>query len=273
MFQKKGNFTMSNDVLSFSFRLRWQIIPLIITLCKRDIIGKYRQASLGSLYAIIQPLGYMLSFLLLGKVVGVNSEGIPMIIMLLTGLVPWIFFSNCISGSTNVIRMNGDIIKKMPINNEVFLFVTTIVAFVDFLVSSIVLIFFAIWYQVQITTALLWLPVIIGLLIFFTLGLCFIIATVGTIRTDIQFLLPFILQIWLFSSPILYPLSQVPDSIQGIYILNPMTGIIESFRSVIAYGHSPDLFLMMISLAYGIALIIIGLPLFRYYGQYYADVI
>ena len=248
------------------------IIPLISILTKRDIIGKYRRATLGSLYAIIQPVGYMLTFLLLGKVVGVNSEGIPYIIMLLTGLVPWLFFSNAINSFSTVIQVNADLIKKMPITKEIFLIVVLLVSFVDFLISSIVLLFFSIWYQLPITISLLWLPLIIGILILFMIGLGFIVATMGTIRTDIQFLLPFLLQLWMFASPVIYPLSQVPSSVRDLYILNPMTGIIEAIRTVISFGHSPDLSLLGISFVYVVIINCIGWPIFRHYSMYFSDV-
>nr|WP_319540001.1 ABC transporter permease [uncultured Methanospirillum sp.] len=250
-----------------------QIIPLIITLVKRDIVGKYRQATFGSLYAIIQPVGFLLTFFLLGKVVGVNSEGIPYVLMLLTGLVPWLFFCNSINASTGVIRMNADLIKKMPVTKEIFLIVGIIVAFVDFLVSSILLIIVAIYYQIPLTLALLWLPVIIAVLVLLILGLGFIVAAISAIRTDLQFLLPFLLQLWMFASPVIYPLKQVPESVVGLYKFNPITGIVESFRIVIAYGHAPDMQIFGISILAGIILILIGWPLFRYYGQFFADVI
>lgn len=258
---------------SYHNRMKDHVIPLIFSLTKRDLIGKYRQATLGSLYSIIQPVGYMLTFLLLGKVVGVNAEGTPLIIMLLTGLVPWIFFSNTISLSTSVIRINADLIRKMPVTKEIFLIVGIAVAFFDFLISALVLILFMIWYMVPITLALLWLPLIIGILILFIFGLSFVVATMSSIRTDLQFILPFLLQLWMFCSPVIYPLKQVPESIRGLFILNPMTGIIDSFRVVIAYGHAPDLFLLGISALAGLFFITVGWPLFRYYGQYFADVI
>jgi len=264
---------MTLPIRSYKNRMKNHIIPLIITLAKRDIIGKYRQATLGSLYAIIQPVGYMLTFFLLGKVVGINPEGIPYVVMLFTGLIPWLFFSNGINGATTVIRANAELIRKMPVTKEIFLIVGIVIAFVDFLVSSILLIIVAIYYQIPLTLALLWLPLIIATLILLILGLGFIVAAFSAIRTDLQFLLPFLLQLWMFASPVIYPLKQVPQSLLELYKLNPITGIVESFRVVIAYGQTPDLYLLGISILVGFFLLIMGWPLFRYYGQYFADVI
>ncbi len=228
---------------------------------------------MGSLYAIIQPLGYMLTFLLLSKVVGLTSGGIPYVIMLLTGLVPWLFFSNAITCFASIIQVNSDLIKKMPVTREVFILEGLMTSFFDFIISSLILFLFTIWFHIPFSISLIWLPVIILILFLIMIGLGFFVAVLGAIRTDLQFLLPFLLQLWMFASPVIYPLSQVPESMRWIYSINPMTGIIDSYRMVIAYGINPDPLLLGISLFFGIILVLLGWPFFRYYGQYFADVI
>jgi len=248
-------------------------LPLLLILLKRDIIGKYRRATLGSLYAIIQPVGYMVTFVLLGKIIGVNSEGIPQIIMLLTGLVPWLFFQNSVSSCSTIIIGNAELLKKMPVSKVIFPILAILVGITDFIVSSIVLIMFSIYYQIPLKISLLWLPLLVLILIFFTFALGLLVSAIGTIRTDIQFILPFALNLWMFGSPVIYSLSQIPEDLKSMYLLNPMTGIVDSFRQVIAYGVAPNMSSLSLSVIESLIVFIIAWPIFRYYSKYFSDVI
>jgi lipopolysaccharide transport system permease protein len=215
----------------------------------------------------------MVIFTFIRGVLKIPSEGVPYVIFSYSALVPWTFFSNAVTRCGPSVYNNGAILKKVAITREVFPFAGVVTSLADFFISSIILIGMMIWFKVPVGWLLLWVPLLVVITFFLALGVGLGVAAVGTYKHDIIFATPFLMQFWLLTTPIMYPLSQVPERWRFVYSLNPMVGIIEGFRSVMVKGIAPDPELLVVSLV-GIALVwFIAWPLFRYVSQYFADVL
>lgn len=250
-----------------------QFYNLLRALVQRDLKSRYRRSALGPIWALIQPLVLMLMFSILRMFVNLPSDGIPYPIFTYSALVPWQFFSSGVARSAPSIINNASIIKKIAVPREVFLLAEVIVALFDMAMSGIILAGMMIYYKMPFSLAMLWLPVLIALfgLLAFAVGLFF--SSLGTFRSDFLMAMPFLMQIWLYATPIIYPLSSVPERWRTLYMLNPTVGIIEGFRSVLLRAQAPDLGMLGISALVILVGLAIVWPLFRVMSQYFTDVL
>ena len=245
---------------------------LLWALVIREFKGRYRRSWIGPAWSILQPLLLMIVFVFIRAILNIPSDGMPYVIFSYSALVPWTFFSNAATRSSGSVYANAAIVKKIRVRREVFPTSVVVTSLVDFLISSTLLVGMMFYYKVPVTTSLFYVPLLLVLIVIFALGVGLGVASVGSFKQDVTFAIPVLMQFWLLATPIMYPLSRVPESWRYIYSLNPMVGIIEGFRGVIVRGVAPDMELLTVSLA-GIALVwVIGLPLFRYVSQYFADV-
>jgi len=246
---------------------------LLWALVMREWKGRYRRSLLGPAWAFLQPLFYMVIFAFLRGVLDISSEGVPYVIFTYSALVPWTFFSNAVTRCGPSVASNAAVLKKMAISREVFPLAGVVTSFIDFVISSVVLVGMMIWFRVPVGASLLWAPLLVLLTAFLAFGVGLAAAAVATYKHDIIFAMPFLLQFWLLATPIMYPLGRVPGRWVFLYKLNPMVGIIEGFRTTIIKGTAPDLGLLIISLASGVAVWVVAWPLYRYVSQYFADVL
>lgn len=250
-----------------------RFVNLMWALVVREIKGRYRRSLLGPAWAVLQPLFYMVIFTFLRGVLKISSEGVPYVIFTYSALVPWTFFSNAVTRCGPSVYSNAGIVKKIAIAREIFPVSGVVTSLFDLFIASLILVGMMVWFKVPVGATLLWLPVLVLLAAMLALGLGFGVAALGTYRHDITFALPFLMQLWMLATPIMYPISQVPERWQLLYSLNPMVGIIEGFRQVLVKGMAPDPGLLTVSLL-GIALVwFVAWPLFRYMSQYFADVL
>lgn len=248
-------------------------LRLLNAVVLRDVKGYYRRSILGPLWAILQPLMYMVVFTVIRGIVDVPSEGVPYPIFTFSALVPWTFFSNAIIRSAPSITSNAGIIKKIAVTREIFPAAAVVTALVDLVIASVILLGMMLWYGVPIGASLLWLPPLVLLTVVLALGVGMGMAAVGTYKNDVAFALPFAMQLWLLATPIMYPLSGVPEKWQMVYFMNPMSGIIEGFRTVLVKGTAPDVSILLVSLLGTVVVWVIAWPLFRYMSRYFADVL
>ena len=241
-------------------------------LVYREITTRYRRSVLGPLWAIIQPLLLMVVFTLLRGVIKIPSEGVPYVIFSYSALVPWTFFASSINRCGPSVLSNGNLIKKIDMPREVFPLSAIVTSFFDFMMSSIVLAGMMIYFKVPLTIMLLWLPILLLTTSILAFGIGMFIASIGCFKRDIIIATPFIVQIWLFATPVIYPTSSVPQKWVWLYKINPMVGIIEGFRNVLVKGQSPNLELLFYSLVITLFVLIFSWPLFRWLSQYFADV-
>lgn len=237
----------------------------------REITARYRRSILGPAWAIVQPVAMMLLFMIANNVLDIDTSGIPYPIFTYSVLIPWMIFSSGVARATGSISSYTFIIKKMAVRREMFPLVSVVSALFDAALASVVLIGLMVYFSIGLTLHALWLPLLLVLLLAFTLGVGLFVSVFGALRDDVKFILPFALQGVLFLSPVIYPVSAVPEKYQGLYALNPMVGILEGFRDTLILGQAPNMELLMISIIATIAVWLVAWPLFRHVSAYFAD--
>src|SRR6266550_3693189 len=210
----------------------WAYRELLYFLMWRDITVRYKQTVLGVAWAIIQPLFTMLVFtLLLGRLAGVNSDNTPYPVFAYAGLLPWTFFSNAISNSGNSLVGSVNLITKVYFPRMIIPAAAVGAGLVDLAISFIVLVPLMIYYGIHITWNVLMFPVVILMTALLALGVGMWLSALNVKYRDVRFALPFIVQLWMFVSPVIYPVSFLPPRFRWLLSLNPLTGIIEGFRA------------------------------------------
>lgn len=215
-------------------RLRevWNYRELLYFLTWRDIKVRYRQTALGAAWAVIQPIFTMLIFtLFFGRLAGIPSDGIPYPIFAFAGLLPWIFFSNAVVNSSNSLVNSVNLITKVYFPRMIIPVAATFAGLLDFGISFVIMVGLFIYYGIGFSLNLLMFPVLIVLTTLFASGVGMWLSALYVKYRDIRHALPFVMQIWLFASPIIYPASIVPEKWRWLLALNPMGGLIEGFRS------------------------------------------
>lgn len=250
----------------------WVYRELLYFLTWRDLKVRYKQTLLGAAWVIIQPLFTMLVFsLFFGKLVG-TPEGIPYPLFVYTGILPWTFFSNSVINSSNSLVGSSNLITKVYFPRMIIPAAAVAAGLVDLAVASLVLIGLTLYYDVALAWSMLWLPVFILLATLLALGIGLGVSALSVKYRDIRHALPFIIQLWLFSSPIIYPTSLFSENWKWALSLNPVTGIVEGFRSSLL-GRSVDWHAISISTAMVLVLLVCAAFIFRRIETSFADLI
>ncbi|RPI74658.1 MAG: ABC transporter permease [Desulfobacteraceae bacterium] len=252
----------------------WSYRELLYFLVVRDLKVRYKQTVLGGLWAIIQPLFTMLVFtFFFGKLAKIPSDGIPYPIFVYAGLLPWTYFSNALSNSGNSLVGNANLIAKVYFPRLLIPGSAVLSALMDFAVSFLVLAGLLIYYRIAPGPEMALVPVLILLTVFCALGVGLWLSALNAQYRDIRYAIPFLIQIWLFVSPVIYPISLVAPKWQWLLALNPMGGIITAFRAALL-GHQPiDWFLLHISALTTLFFLGSGLFYFRRTEKTFADII
>ncbi|HMH44580.1 MAG TPA: ABC transporter permease [Pyrinomonadaceae bacterium] len=209
----------------------WQYRELLYFLTWRDVKVRYKQTLLGAAWAILQPLLTMLIFtLLFGWLAGIKSEGVPYPIFAYGGLLIWTFFANSVTNSGNSMVGSANLITKIYFPRMIIPAAAVGAGLVDLLLAFAVLIALMVYYHVRITWAVTMVPLLVLLTTMLALGVGMWLSALNVKYRDIRYAIPFLIQLWMFGSPIIYPLSMVPAKWQWLLMLNPLTGIIENFR-------------------------------------------
>jgi lipopolysaccharide transport system permease protein len=248
-------------------------VALLQAMIYRDIVRRYRRSMLGPLWAILQPLFLMVVFSLLRGAVNISSDGLPYILFSYAGLVPWTFFSNAVTYCGPSILMNGNIIKKIALPREVFPLAAVVTALFDFMMAALVMAGMMVYYRVPVGWSLLWVPALCLCTSLLAFGIGMVLSALGAFKRDFVIAAPFLMQIWLFATPVIYPLSSVPDGWRALYLLNPMVGIIEGFRSVLLRAEAPALGPLGWSILMTLLVLVLTWPIFRWLSRYLADVV
>ncbi len=240
----------------------------------REIKVRYKQSALGAAWAILQPLALMLIFTLVFSVlVRLPSDGVPYPVFSYTALLGWTFFATSISFAIPTLVNNLNLVTKIYFPREILPIASVGAAFIDFLVASVLLVAVLIWYQVPATPMLLWVPVLIALQVCLVLGIVLPAAAINVFYRDVRFLIPLATQLWLYATPVIYPVSLVPEQFRLLYALNPMVGIIDSYRQVILLGLPPVPEYLALSAVVSLALLLIGYRYFKRSEGAFADLI
>jgi lipopolysaccharide transport system permease protein len=253
----------------------WRYHELLFFLAWRDILVRYKQTTIGIAWALGRPLLTMLVFtLVFGKLAKLPSEGVPYPILVFAALLPWQFFSSSFSGAGDSLINNAGMISKVYFPRLVIPASAVIVSFVDFLISGIILVGLMIWYGFTPSLRIFTLPLFILVTFAAAMGAGLWIAALNVKYRDFRIIVPFVVQIGLYISPVGFSSAIVPDQWRLLYSLNPMVGVIDGFRWAILGGDTqlywPG-FLLSISLV--IVILITGIVYFRKTEKTFADVI
>src|SRR5450432_616077 len=241
----------------------WDFRELLYFLTWRDVKVRYKQTELGVAWAIIQPLLTMLIFtLFFGRLARVPSDNVPYPIFAYAGLLPWTFFANAISSSGNSLVGSANLITKVYFPRMIIPGAAVAAGLVDLGIAMIILILLIFYYGVMITWSVLMFPVLVLLTTLLALGMGMWLSALNVKYRDVRFALPFLIQLWMFVSPVIYPASFLPAKLRWLLSVNPMTGIIEGYRSAL-FGHPFNWTALAISTFVTFALLIYSSLSFR----------
>ena len=265
----------SKSWVALNLRDLWGYRELLYFLTWRDIKVRYKQTLLGVAWAIIQPLLTMLIFtLLFGRLGGMDSRtgGIPYPIFAYVGLLPWTFFANAITNSGNSLVGSAHLITKVYFPRMIIPGSAVAAGLVDFFVGFGLLIGLMFYYKVGLTLNLLLFPALVLLTSLLALSVGLWLSALNVKYRDIRFALPFIVQLWMFVSPVLYPSNVLPEKYRWVFALNPLTGIIEAYRSSL-FGHAIDWTALGISALITLVFLVYASYSFRRMEKTFADIV
>ena len=247
---------------------------LIYFLIWRDIKVRYKQTVLGVAWAIIQPLFTMMVFsLFFGRLAKIPSDGIPYPIFSFAALVPWTFFANGLSLASNSLVGSANLIKKVYFPRLAIPLATVLAGVVDFILAFIVLIGMMAYFGFVPTINILWLPLLFLLALITSLGVSLWFSALNVEFRDVRYIMPFLTQFWLFSTPIAYPSSLLSEPWRTLYGLNPMVGVVEGFRWALLGTKTAPGTIVFVSALAALALLISGALYFRRMEKTFSDVV
>lgn len=270
----KPLFTGGVGSQSLNLRELWAARELLYFLTWRDIKVRYKQTVMGAAWAIIQPLVTMLVFtLFFNQFVGVSSNGIPYPIFAYTGLLPWTFFANAVNNCSTSLVNNSNLITKVYFPRLLVPAAAVAAGLVDLAIASIILVGLALYYGLAVTwSGLLMLPVYVALTTLFALGVGVWLSALTVKYRDVRHALPFVLQLWMFASPIIYPSSVVTEHWRWVLLINPMAGIIENFRASLT-GQNVNWQSLGLATALTLLIFLVAVFSFRRFERSFADLV
>ena len=252
----------------------WRFRELLYFLAWRDVKVRYKQAALGVAWAIIQPLFTMLIFtLFFGRLAGVPSDGIPYPLFSVCALVPWTYFAGTLSQAGNSLISNSNLITKVYFPRALLPAASALGGMPDFLVGTGLLVVMMFYYRVRPGWQVLLAPLFVLGMMVLVFGMSMLLAAMNVRYRDVKYAIPFLIQIWLFVTPIIYPTTFLPKRFQKILALNPMAGLIEGFRACLFPNHHLDWTLIGTSAAVTLVVLVVGALYFRKTERTFADII
>jgi lipopolysaccharide transport system permease protein len=259
---------------SLGLRELWQYRELLYFLVWRDVKVRYKQTAVGALWAILQPTLLMILFsIVFGHLAKIDTGGVPYPVFAYAGLLPWLLFVNSMTQSSTSLVLNSDLITKVYFPRLAIPLATVIAAVVDFLIASSVLVGLMAYYEIAPSLAVLTLPLFVLLAVLTALGVGVWLSALNVKYRDVQYTINFLVMLWLFATPIAYSIHIVPDSLQWIYGLNPMSGVVEGFRWALFQKTAAPSSLIFISAAMMAVVLLSGITYFRKTERSFADVI
>jgi len=251
----------------------WNYRELLYSFTWRDVKIRYKQTALGFLWAVIQPLCMMLIFtVFFGRLAKIPSDGIPYPLFVLAALLPWTLFAEGITRSTSGMISNAPIMTKVYFPRLIMPLAGVLSPLADFVFSFSILVAMMAWFGFIPTIHILFLPLFILLALATSLGTGLWLSALNVQYRDFQYTIPFLVQLGLFASPVVYPASLVPEPVRFLYGLNPMAGVIEGFRWAL-FGTEVPGAMILVSAGMVFVLLVTGAFYFRKMEQYYADVV
>lgn len=260
--------------VGLNFRELWKFRELLYFLIWRDLKVRYKQTALGAAWAIIQPLLTMLVFsLFFGRLAHVPSDGVPYPLFAFTGLVPWTFFSNALTQSSNSLIGSQHLITKVYFPRLLIPITSVLSGILDFAIAFIVLIGMILYFGITPGITILTIPFFFLIGLITALGTGLWLSALNVEFRDVRYIVPFLAQFWLFSTPVAYPSSLLAERWQIIYALNPMVGVVEGFRWALLKTPNPPAPVLAVSTITAIVLLITGALYFKRMERTFADVV
>jgi lipopolysaccharide transport system permease protein len=258
---------------ALNLRDLWDYRELLYFLTWRDIKVRYKQTAMGAAWAIIQPLVTMLLFTLFFSIfVGVPSDGIPYPVFAYAGLLPWVFFANAVTNCSTSLVASSNLITKVYFPRMVIPAAAVGAGLVDLAIAAVILVGLTLVYGIRLSWSLAFVPPLLGLTLVLALSVGILVSALTVRYRDVRHALPFVLQTWMFASPIIYPLSVVPVKWRWVLALNPLTGIIEGFRAALT-SRALNWQALFASLCLTLVLLVISAHTFRRLEKSFADLI
>jgi lipopolysaccharide transport system permease protein len=264
----------SRGWISLKLKELWEYHELLYFLTWRDIKVRYKQTVLGGAWAIIQPFFTMVIFsLFFGKLAKIPSDGIPYPIFSFAALVPWTFFANGLSQSSNSLVGSANLIKKVYFPRLVVPISSVISGTIDFAIAFVVLLGMMLYYRILPTSDIIYLPSLLLLAFVTSLGVGLWLSAMNVQFRDVRYAVSFLIQAWMFATPIAYPSSLLSEPWRTVYGLNPMVGVVEGFRwALLGTKTAPGPMIAVSSLA-ALVILISGAYYFRRMEKTFADVV
>jgi len=252
----------------------WEYRELLYFYVWRELKVRYKQTVVGAAWAVIQPLMTMLVFsLFFGKLAHIPSGGLPYPIFYYSALLPWMYFASALQNATNKVVENQYVITKVYFPRLILPISAVLSGLVDFGISFLMFVVIMIYYRVQPTRAILMLPVFLLLAVLTALGVGLWLSALNAIYRDVRYVVPFLVQFWMFASPVAYPSSLVPVKWRPLYGLNPMAGVIEGFRWSLTGTGDPPSRMLVASAGMVVAIVVTGMMYFQKMETTIADVV
>jgi lipopolysaccharide transport system permease protein len=270
----------STGWVALNFAELWAYRELLFFLVWRDVKVRYKQTALGAAWAILQPLLSMVVFtIFFGRLAGVGSDGLPYPIFSYVGLLPWTLFSQGVNQASTSIVSTATLVQKVYFPRLIIPLAAIVSGLVDFAVAFVVLLGMMPFYAVRPSWKLVFLPPLLLLAFAATTGIGLLLAALNVRYRDVRYIVPFCIQLWLFATPVIYPMSRVAEKLDAlgiplwVYGLNPMVGVVQGFRwSVLGAGTGLESVLVA-SIVVSCLLFVAGLVSFRRLERTFADVV
>ncbi len=264
----------SKGLFHLDLRAVWQYRELAYFLVWRDVKVRYKQTVIGAGWVILQPLLTMAIFtVIFSYFAKIPSDGLPYPVFAYAALLPWNYFSQAMTRSGNSLVGNAQLITKVYFPRLIIPLASTVTPAVDLLVSFVPLLGLMIWYGVSPSRGVLALPLFFLLALITALSVGLWLSPINVKYRDVGYVIPFLIQFWMYASPVVYPVSLVPERWHLLYSLNPMAGVIEGFRWALLGKVTPDFRVMAVSAAVVLGLFLGGLAFFTRMERTFADVI
>jgi lipopolysaccharide transport system permease protein len=252
----------------------WHHRDLLYFLVWRDVKIRYKQTIIGAAWAILQPLLTLIVFsLIFGRVAKIPSDNLPYPVFMLSALLPWNLFASSLARGGDSVVNNAGLLSKVYFPRLILPIAAILSPLLDFAMAFVVLIVLMIWYGIVPNIGVVTLPLFVGLAMLTALGVGMVLAAMNARYRDVGYAVPFLVQLWMFVSPVTYPVSMIPERWRFVYSLNPMAGVVEGFRWALLSKQSPDFGVIAISAATVVVLLVPALAFFRQTERTFADIV
>jgi lipopolysaccharide transport system permease protein len=254
----------------------WTYRELVLSLVRRQYQLRYRQSLVGFSWAIIPPLASLfVATVVFHGVIGVQSgkPGVPYTLFTLAALVPWTFFAQSVTAGVPSIVGSMQMVTRLPFPRAAIPFSMIGTSMIDLGISLVGFVVFAVVTQVGVPITVLWLPLVLLIELVLVVGVVLLGSAVNVFARDVRIAIPLLMQLWLFLTPVMYPLDKVEGALRILYLLNPMTGIVEMFRQILAYGEAPSMDLLFVAVIGALVMLAIGTWYFAVTEERFADVV